>query len=329
MRTSREIFKASGEPEKAERVAEMDELGRREAESVKKNPELEKILSKVDFDLLKSILQRVAARSNINPDTLNFLGPARIAHQAHDWAAAGTYHPGKNTIGLSYERIQNRAEDFNLDINFVTLALLFHEEVHATSKVKCLGLESQLGQYPFKKRMQIGYRQHIVEIKSPEDLYKPALLYDLFNEGVTEKLSREVFSEYVRRIGRFDKKDIQRYENAWYERPEEMSYEIPMELVETFINKISDAAGIGRKTVWHALIRGMYEGEEFQDQELRTLFSELIAPDFLNRLAQANTARLRKLILELREEKISKPEKIKLRGWFKRTLAKFELRAIG
>lgn len=63
---------------------------------------------------------------------------------------------------------------------------------------------------------------------------------------------------------------------------------VEVKFVDALIAKIAHETKVGQQVVWQAFIRGMYEGEEFNDPELRNSLAEVIAPDFLDKLAKAN-----------------------------------------
>ena len=287
MRTSREIFKISGEPEEPEKIAYMKKAGRAVVEQIAKDPELEKILTGADFSLLRDLFEKIAMRSGVDPATLNFLGPDRIAHRSLSWSGTGIYNAQNNFIGISYDRVKERAKKLGLDPELTAVKTLCHEETHATSKVECTGENEPRDKYPYYRGDKTGYSRYIEGQEGVHEPYVQKWLFNRFNEGVTEKLSREIFLEYAIKSGKYPKEEIGKFELLERAAPEELSYGVAVGFVNALILKISRETGLDEKTVWRALIRGMYEGEDFQDQELKSLFAEIISPEFLDKLARA------------------------------------------
>lgn len=306
MKQSREFFTASGEPDPNQKDL-ADKKGEELVKNWGRDPSLEKMLSGVDFGLLKSILQEKAVRSNVDPKTMNFLGQERITHKVAK--AMGEYYTEENIIGLRPDAIEQQAAYHDLNPILAVMATLCHEEIHAASRTECRGLEAPLDQYPFAKEIRMGYAGHSESKVASKEKPKEITIFKLFNEGVTEKLSREVFLEYARRTGKYSKKDLQRFKIFWGGPPEEIGYGRTVGFVEILIIKLARASGVDRKTVWHALIRGLYEGEDLMDKKLQVLFRENVSPKFLDKLAHVkNDAEMEKLSSELRKNLISIPE---------------------
>lgn len=284
-RKSREVFLNSGEPEDNEQRKEREEAARiRLVEKKEKDPELEEVIKQVDFGVLRKIFEEIAEKSGLNPRLMNFIRPERIAHWSLSVGAAGSYSVYENIIGISYQELKKWAKQLNISPQIVAIHILCHEETHATGKVECRGLE-QWWADPNLKQMskKMGFARIIEERNKPIDF-----LFHLFDEGVTEKLSREVLQEYIRRADFQNKEAIAGIRRVLVEKPIEMPYAVPVKFVEALIAKISHETGINQSVVWQAIIRGMYEGEDFKDPELRDLFAETISPDFLDKLAGAD-----------------------------------------
>lgn len=320
---SREIFRASGESEENEQVEASEEAARvRFVEKPAKDPELENILSQVDFGLLRGIFERIVERCGLDPRSMNFVGPERIAHSGLGLSTA-SYLAAENIIGIAYQKLRPRAEELGVDSVTAAVETLCHEETHATSRVECRGLE-QWWADPATQRMstKTGYSRWVEGRNKPADFF-----FYLFNEGVTEKLSREVFREYAQGSGFPDGVAVATIERAFIEKSTEVPYGVPVKFVEALIAKLHHETGVDQKLVWQALIRGMYEGEEFRDQELRSMFAEVISTDFLDKLSRADYPhQLEELLGELAVPQTAiqtvPSTRQKLRSWLDRLIAR-------
>ena len=324
MKKSREIFLSSGEPEGESQTRKREEEARiRLVEKTRKDPELQKILERVDFDTLRGIFEKIVERLGINPKAMNFIGSERISHLTSDWLV-GSYSTYENIIDLWYAGIEANAEAQDIDPCIATIATLCHEEAHATARVECYDIE-KWAPWPLAhiESGRLGYA--LWPKNKPSDR-----IFYLFNEGVTEKLGREVFREYLRITNYPDKEVVSAFERALTEKPNEMPYGVPVKFVDMLIVKICHETGVSNELVWNALVRGMYEGEEFNDPKLRELFAEMILPDFLDKLSQANSiSQIEELMdtLVLSEKDASGIESIKQKilSWLNPILARIAM----
>lgn len=203
----REVILGSGEPEDIEQRRTREETARiKLVERAGKNLELAEAVEQFDFGTLRSIFEKIAEKSGFDPKLMNFIGPERIAHSSLTLGIAA-YSAYENIIGISYQELKRSAEELGVNLEVAIIHTICHEETHATSKVECRGLEQWWGD-PKAKLMsrrigKVGYIRLIQERNKPDDF-----LFNLFGEGVTEKLSREVFREYIHRTGFRDKEAI-------------------------------------------------------------------------------------------------------------------------
>ncbi len=287
MKPGREVFYSSGETEDKASVEERDEQSRlRRIEKTERDPQLDAFLENVDFNLLKDIYAKVAEKSGIDPDTLNFLGKERISPDS-GFLAIGSYNILDNVIGISYRKVDNLSRnDERIDLRTLMLEVLCHEETHASAKTVCIGMNQPLSESKIHKH-QAGYASSEKTYdKSRIPVHQEADHFFLFNEAVTEKFAREVFSEYARAVNYVDEKKISALEAVWKDNPEALFYSQEIALLDALIAKISRETGIGEKLVWRSIVRGAFEGENFKDPELVKLFSEIIGPDFLEKLSK-------------------------------------------
>ncbi|MBI2035297.1 MAG: hypothetical protein HYT12_01290 [Candidatus Liptonbacteria bacterium] len=291
MEKSREIFDQLGNPRKKEDVERAEERARLQmVENAPKDPELQEFLANIDFGLLKSIFQKIAEKSGIDPKTLNFLERERISPLVPDWTSAGCYFPDKNIIGISASRIAKIAEDLGAPENLLLLSTLCHEETHATSKVMCSGSDN-INDFPIKIKTLTGYHSSTREQESSGAPSKRNSLFQLFNEGVTEKLAREVLKLYIASFGE-GTGVVKKFEKMQKEIPEELPYTVAIKFIETFSKRLAYETHVSEDSAWRALVRGMYEGEDMLNWELWKELDMLITPGFVERLADGDLHKL-------------------------------------
>lgn len=315
MKESREFFKSTGEPEERERTREREELAKRRfVEGGEKNPELERILQGIDFVEMERIFKNIAARSGINTETMSFITPEGIEHGSAGWSAVAAYDKEGNLITLSYEKIKEVADALGLDTELAVIKVLCHEETHATSKIECYGLGTTLLDPQFRRDEKEGYGRY-----RRGRNYEEFLFY-LFDEGVTEKLAREVFIEYARATGIAHTEAFTKFMQVLKEKPTQMSYAVPVEFVEAFIKKISDISKTSKDAVWRAVVRGQREGVELLSEQMQEVLKEVVPPEFLEKLAHAHSDEdLENLMREFLSPKTETPSlRGKVLSWLKK-----------
>ena len=227
----------------------------REQEEV---PEFKEFLAGIDFKLLETLYKEHAKRSGINPDTLNVLGPERIAPRTSRDYGRGSYTNDTNVIAINYRYIQSKCNEERISPNAFLMKVLCHEETHAAANTKCDGV---FDEHTGSSEKRSGYRSYAYG----EDWFM------LFNEGITEKFSRQIFDEYVTAadyVSAHDRKDVLLHVEKNH------VYVAAVKLVDVLIGRIAEHAGVPQELVWNALVRGAFEGERLDDPELRSLFEE-------------------------------------------------------
>ena len=273
----REFFTGTVEaetPEQKERRMRYEEGAKKKLGWEEKDPKLAEILDKVDFDILRGILERHAIHSGVPKGQMNFVGKDRIKHSASIFAL-GTYYLEENIIGLERKDIEKKYE--GMDLALAIVLCLSHEEVHAASRIECHGYYDELKEEEHRTRhREIGYWK--------EDTF------NAFNEAVTEKLGREVFEEYIRATAAVRGSELRSFlmQHSARKKSEEHQYKVPcqeeVEFLEYVIEEIHHATNLPEKTIWEAFIRGLFVGEKFQDKEIQAGFAEIFGEDFLKQM---------------------------------------------
>jgi hypothetical protein len=223
-------------------------------ERVEQEKHLKEMVRDFDFDLLHNILKRIGKQSG-NKD-LPFVESDNISLTT-DKKTAGVFYADRDTrsknwtpesiprIDINIKSILQISDAKEIRMRFFE-GVLIHEELHAAAfNEACTGYSG------------MGNNS-----------------YELWNEGITEKLALEVTDEYVRATGH-SASDIHRIFK---------SYEIPMLFVDTVIDRISDICGVDKQTVWQALIQGYFSKNVYRDTEFQDSINELFPADFFLKL---------------------------------------------
>ncbi len=179
--------------------------------------------------------------------------------------------------------------------------------LHATSRTEAYTL---LGTFPFPRVLKIlkklfpnssrklnfrqGRSQSGFQVSEPTEVAFIMQLkknfFHLFNEGVTEKLSFEVFKEYRKRVGGGGTNaDFEKIIALRSSKKERAAYAHAVELVNAVVAAISRKTGVDEKTAWNGIIHGYMTGQGFKDSEVEKLADELFGPEFLPQLAAARS----------------------------------------
>ena len=290
MRKNREFFKESGELEDTQITEKREEEARLErVEKVKQSEDLRSFLKEVDFRILRNIFERFVEKSQVDSHTLNLIKSDRISSRTGGWGnSIGSYSSTENIIGLDFDRLKTVYDNHQeINIRLAALFALIHEEVHATSKVQFRGLEVS-PDYSRHREDRSGYHVSILRRERADPNERPIHedLYKDFDEAVTEKLALEVFEEYITATGFSTRDAVAKFRDLRTKHPEDISpYEKNLLFLETLIERITHEIWVSHDLVWRAIIRGKYEGEDFQDPELRSAFSDMLGDDFLNMFA--------------------------------------------
>ena len=263
----REVYTKKDIPEDPKITAKREkvhigELRRREEGAV--SPELKAFLEKVDFKLLRKIFEQRAGRAGIQPRDLNFLSPERIFSD-NDPRISGAYDVDYNVIFISnhQERIKSLGlEEFNrknYSLDLEMLQALTEEEVHAVSKNSTV--VDQLFTFRFQSSRS-GYQIHSG---------RQGVLFQSFNEGVAAKLRIEIVLEYLEKSMK-DEGALSWLKDAQAKYHDSRGHDI--KLIDAVVKHMAERAGMPEKTVWEALVNGLFHGESFEEQEIKDLFSE-------------------------------------------------------
>ena len=230
---------------------------------------LEQIVRSINFETLKDIFTELGRKAGLEGD-INFIPKNKIVLAA-DYT---DYDPFTNELrlkGLTSISIMGRTAD--------TLADICHEETHAVatsqhegeSKNETSGneLESRVSGLSYFERTGKDYSK---------DYYR------WFNEGVTDKISKDVFRSYIHRIPTTDIETGKRIKEDGYVS----GYPLAVLFVEGFCKRIARESSVPEDVVWGSLTRSYLHNENFDDVEVRDLLKEFFSESFLKRLKQTD-----------------------------------------
>src|SRR3989338_3446096 len=242
---NREHLYQSGEPVDPEIVGEFEEIERKKSADIFRNsPKMEETLRRVNFDILREVFARYAKKVGMDKKDINVLNARSINSET----SGGAYRVARNLIGLSSEGIEERYAGFKWDL--AVLKVLVHEETHAVSGARCMGISyfeklkrKETGRVlkkddVFHQEDQTGYTQGVIKVLWRELPVDSRILFMYFNEGVVEKLSREVLSQYLKEDLDFvSKEEAKKFIQKYKENP--VSYKSEVELVDALVNRIA------------------------------------------------------------------------------------------
>ncbi len=225
-----------------------------------RSAEFNEALNGLDLELIKRLIQEEALKSGREKGSnLNFLDQGRIGEieaRGHESSMPiSFYNSATNEIEVDFNGLAEQAERQNPfltkeGLKAYLVAVLIHEELHAATELQALGY--------------VGY-QHFRS-------------YQVWNEGVTEKLARELTEKYYKTTADFSQ----------YDQSKSYNYESAVLLLDVVIAKLSAATGFDQQTVWNAIKRGMFENTSLESKELQELFEQTLPADFFKNLRTAN-----------------------------------------
>lgn len=203
------------------------------------------------------ILNEMRRKSGVAPltDSPAIVSMASEEDRCHsEDGAGGGYSPIKNRIRLDpTEMFMNGYE---------VLSTLIHERVHARgfNTIRVVAIHrKRTGEILEPDSIRMGYEDYVTK----EFLD--------FNEGVTELIAEEVYSEFIKRQGasKFLSGKVEGG-NRWYAGYEYRTYGKEKSEVQSFISEFAQKFQVPESVVWKAVKRGYFEG-----LDLNEIFAEL------------------------------------------------------
>ena len=252
------------------------------------SPEVSKFLDSVDFPLLRTLFTQVASRGKVPPSDLNFVDKKNIIEWT-DGLSVGQYDALENTISVvstsnpdlylvdkekfMAEAIQNDIETYG-SVDMRLLHTLIHEESHALSKRKIVVRKKKAENsgviYPQKVITRGGISCVSDELTFLDDKGNisgdtfdvPGMIKDgkftvkyfgfcALNEGITEKLAREVMLKYLE-ASAAPKEILGKVRISFVNN--KGSYELEMPVLDAIIKKIAERNQQEVRVVWESII---------------------------------------------------------------------------
>ncbi|TSC72910.1 MAG: hypothetical protein G01um101470_264 [Parcubacteria group bacterium Gr01-1014_70] len=295
---SREFFRADNTPEDPGLQSVREQFSGEDIAGEEKIPEVEAWLDQVDFDVLEDMFKEDIQKTGILPTEVNVLRRNRISHISGK--SVGAYISSWNKIKMSHERITKNAAQYDIDAYLLFLSILIHEENHAVSKTRCWNLLQESGSPVL---VQSGYASTAVEEKTLGKVELIAKTFELFNEGVTQKRARKMLVEYLRRTNHGDVDAVAHFTQVLdvYD-----PYNKAIRVVEALTRRLALTNGVSEESVWGALMRGYFEGEDLLREDFKEWFGEILPPDFMDRLMMADEEEMTVLLEELEPTSLKK-----------------------
>lgn len=296
---SREFFNEDKTPENPSYQEMRERIAKEEITGEEKDLKLETWLKQIDFDVLQDMFTERIRKTGISSEETNVLRSDRISHLYQRGVSA--YIPHTNKILINQKLIKEYAARYNIDSYLIFLWTLVHEETHAVSKTRCWNL---LGERDLPAQIQSGYSSSVLE-PDASGIYKSlGRVFELFNEGVTEKQARELSREYLHRTGYSDTKNGARYEQFLKESYQ--PYNRAIQVLEAFIRRLAAIEGIEEEAAWDAIKRGYFEGEDLLGREMSEWLNKSMPPDFMDKILMADDEDMIVLLRELEETPLKK-----------------------
>ncbi len=294
---TREMWVSSEVPEEPEITREREEafiqelLNRTDGRC---SPEMQEVLDGIDFIKLKAIFTEIASQHGIDESKLNFLEKDRIFGVEGNAFVGGSYAFHSNVIFLAekfspkrFDRLaiknqrKNKIEKYGSE-NLFYLAGLIHEETHAVSKNECSNKVPNFdpaSQLEFQD-VQSGY--HMIGQEEDKSTWER---FGSLNEGVVEKLAREIVLRYLEETD-WSKEEVGVFKKNLENNPEKLGYPKEVNLVEKIISRLSEITGREEQEIWETFIGSLFQGERFESEEIKNLFTKAFGPEFLDDLAK-------------------------------------------
>lgn len=241
------------------------------------DPDLQSYLDNIDYESLHGMLLDIARKTDLEIDSIN-LPPKEDVRAVKNFKTffgtmLASYGPMDNSILFYKHKVNRTAKSRNFDKQALVTYIISHELVHALTKHEVQTDATEIGG-PGEYHIKNGYERSDGTID--ENLKEHAkATYSLFEEGLTEKLGREVYLRYV----------ASHPDQFNSHAPEVMKIHTnSVKFVEGLIKLIAHHSGFEEDMVWDALVRDKLEARGFDDPELQDLMAE-IDPELLSKIA--------------------------------------------
>lgn len=253
--------------------------------------ELADYVNCIDHAELQSIIRR---RAQLPDEELNYVPLERIvAGGTHGYS--GRYDDANKVIHFDLPYMRNYlAKITEVNPEMLGEHIFIHEQVHAVSH----GDSHESDDEDDEDRVGYGRRTRIpgTSLTLRGGFFK-------FNEGVTDKLARELYREYAHNTGSATDADVENYLTHLDTSPraEEYMYKREIALVDALVDRIAAEVGVPRDIVWKALSRDFFRNERIDGDDFEELAKGILPNHFLEDLSHADAwSTVERLTNELR-----------------------------
>ncbi len=311
----REVFDGNGQSQPPEVDSSRIERFRSERDRDQRwfipEEQFEALIASVNFPRLRELASSLTRRSGLSLEEINFLVSGDI-YQFDNPFNLGCFIPEGNLICLNGDSLQKGTRllknaygrelpTYEVLLRLRTLEVLIHEEIHALSYTRLDRWHEDVKiSDPFRKDSgtsggyegkQSGYHS-LIRTTDPKDARYPKKTssFELFDEGVTEKIAQELFAKYLEEEDDIDISDIALYRRFLQIHGKEANpYAELIKLVESVVRKIAQSSGFDGTTVWQSIIRSKFEGLDLQDILLRHEIDAHVFKGFMEELVALNS----------------------------------------
>lgn len=231
------------------------------------------LISNINIPRLESIFKDIAEKAgspnpnflsledmNASVEMINFPGMERYMN----WSNRGFYFSQENKIFVNVQNTEKYAKESGRDLDFEFNHVVTHEQTHALARKSCAEPDDfDTGFIEYKKEYFLGERKN----------------FTMYNEGVTEKLAREILMQYPT-----SEEEIQRYKENMERDPLTIGYEPYVKFVSLIIKQISSKVGVSEQIVWEGIKNSYIKGDNLYETSFKQAFEEDFYPGFVQDL---------------------------------------------
>jgi hypothetical protein len=274
------------------------ELKQQETQYAKDDPAsvsfLKEELASIDFTLLKEIIFRYARKSGVSEDHFNWPDPSniKILPNTDLIEASAMYDPISNTLSITPElftdidgKILSRPDELPRLSRTRLLFVVAHEYLHATGLVVLSDFKSEHSKFKGKHVQHVvGYATEDQYLSKRGKTLARGSMFNLFNEGITTRMTDQIVEEYLRRSGTSELKGIAILLQATH-RNAPLRYVLASEIIEDITEKIASNTGISKEVVWEGFVSSYFNGDWYLVEDTLDLFEETVGKEVLEEIA--------------------------------------------
>ena len=247
------------------------------------------IISQIDFDRLDGVFKSQLGSYETESKFPN-AGDIEIA-QGMTWDDInGQFDTENSKITIYPEAIAKNFDHQDFPVTLVHVVC--HEGTHMVANNMYKGNLNQESGYN-----KVSPESYDTESEKERKIKKGQLIrhdiYSLFNEAVTEKISREVFKDYILGNQKIVTKEaaesyLNRLSNEAGDIEKYKHYGPEVILLDQMISKMAEELEISQESIWHSIKRGYFEegSSIFEDPEVIAGFADIFSKDFLENLSK-------------------------------------------